>query len=215
MFSQTLKSRWQTPDLSAFEEEIQNYLDSPMQQLAPKSSARPQGSPFGLNTPQEQRISQDIAKLGTELAPKTSPRANMRVGNLADMTDEEVFARTVMGEAGGESQQGMQAVANVIMNRAKKQGKSVRDIALAPGQFSMWNGVTGYAKGEGALDPFNMRVKDEIYGLVGNAMSGNLDDVTGGALNYYNPHVADPKWGKNYGGNFPTTIGNHIFGWAK
>jgi len=207
MMSRTLQSRWNAPDLSAFDEELDAYLNrqNPLLTLAPMRSQKP-----------PQRSSEELAQLGPD--PMSRPRPQMRAGSLTDMDDREVLARTIAGEAGSESFKGQQGVLNVLMNRARNGGyggKNLRDVALADGQFSTWNKVTGYAKGEGGLDVFNLKPSAEIYGLVDKAMNGNLDDVTGGALNFYNPAIADPKWGARYGGNFPLTIGNHIYGWAK
>ena len=41
-------------------------------------------------------------------------------------------------------------------------------------------------------------------------MSGNMkDDITDGAVFYYNPHIANPAWGAIY--NETVVIGNHRF----
>ena len=207
MMSRTLQSRWNAPDTSFLDAELEAYLSepNPLRTLAPMRSQKP-----------PQRSSEELAQLGPD--PMSRPRPQMRAGSLTDMDDREVLARTIAGEAGSESFKGQQGVLNVLMNRARNGGyggKNLRDVALADGQFSTWNKVTGYAKGEGGLDVFNLKPSAEIYGLVDKAMNGNLDDVTGGALNFYNPAIADPKWGARYGGNFPLTIGNHIYGWAK
>ena len=204
MMSRTLQSRWNAPDTSFLDAELEAYLSepNPLRTLAPMRSQKP-----------PQRSSEELAQLGPD--PMSRPRPQMRAGSLADMDDREVLARTIAAEAGGESAQGQLAVAAVIANRARKQNKSMRDVSLARGQFSAWNSLTGYAGGEGGLDMFNLKVSDDIYGLTDQVMAGNYQDPTGGAANYYNPAVANPKWGANYGGNFPTKIGNHIFGWAK
>ena len=218
MMSRTLKSRWNAPDTSFLDEELEGYLSrpNPLLTLAPMQSLRP-----------KQRSSEQLAQLSQKAPasqgefqpdPMSRPRPQMRTGSVTDFDDREVLARTIAGEAGRESFKGQQAVLNVMMNRARNGGyggKNLRDVALADGQFSTWNKVTGYAKGEGGLDVFNLKPSAEIYGLVDRAMNGNLDDVTGGALNFYNPATSDPKWGARYGGNFPLTIGNHIYGWAK
>ena len=54
----------------------------------------------------------------------------------------ETAARTVYGEARGESYDGQSAVANVIVNRYKNPGRwghSLRSVCLKPYQFSCWN----------------------------------------------------------------------------
>lgn len=64
------------------------------------------------------------------------------------MTEKEILARTLYGEARGEYMRldgGLSAligVANVIMNRANRKswfGKNVSEVCLKPYQFSCWN----------------------------------------------------------------------------
>lgn len=59
-------------------------------------------------------------------------------------TDRELLARLIQCEAGGEGDDGMRAVATVIMNRTYategefarvSEGGNVRNIILQPGQF--------------------------------------------------------------------------------
>jgi len=49
------------------------------------------------------------------------------------------MACTIFGEARGESIEGLVAVGNVIMNRAIASKNSVKEICIAPKQFSCWN----------------------------------------------------------------------------
>jgi len=54
----------------------------------------------------------------------------------------DVMARTIWGEARGEGRAGMEAVGNVIMNRANNPrwwGRDVISVCQAPWQFSAWN----------------------------------------------------------------------------
>jgi hypothetical protein len=129
----------------------------------------------------------------------------------------ELLARTIQGEAGGEGFEGMLAVGSVIGNRVRSGrygGYSLEDVIMAPGQFSMWNGVTGYAGGEGAIDPSSIRVTPEAYRAADAVLSGGYVDPTSGATHYYNPSVANPAWGQARAGGDWRTLGNHIFGWA-
>lgn len=128
----------------------------------------------------------------------------------------EVLAATLMAEAGGEGYDGMVATGAVIRNRAdsgKYGGNDINGVIMKPGQFSAWNGVTGYAGGEGAIDMANLNVSDEAYAAADAILSGNYEDITGGATHYYNPSVATPKWGEsNPDSGSWTRVGNHIFG---
>ena len=67
----------------------------------------------------------------------------------SDAAAQDVLARTVWGEARGEGQAGMVAVANVVMNRvnfARAQlggnywwGNTIMRVCQKPLQFSCWN----------------------------------------------------------------------------
>ena len=129
--------------------------------------------------------------------------------------DTDVLARTIWGEARGEGAEGMQAVANVIVNRSMASGMSIRDVCQRNNgkvwQFSAWN----------PLDPNMIRMihvdaSDPQFALAlqiaAAATGGGLPDITGGALNYYNPRTASPSWGKSM--RVTAQIGNHIFGVA-
>lgn len=129
--------------------------------------------------------------------------------------DRELLARTLMAEAGGEGLQGMLAAGSVINNRlnAGGYGDSLEGVIMKPGQFSAWNGVTGYAGGEGGLDMANMTPSEQAYQAADAILSGQYQDPTGGATHYYNPAAANPAWGAQGGGDW-TRIGNHVFGSA-
>jgi spore germination cell wall hydrolase CwlJ-like protein len=150
--------------------------------------------------------------------PDASGRPLKRLGDTApvDMNDVEILALTLQAEAAGEGFDGMLAAGSVIMNRASSGnygGSNVRDVIMKPGQFSAWNGVTGYAGGEGAIDMANLRASKDAKAAARKLLSGEYEDVTGGATHYYNPQVASPKWGGKAGQGW-TDIGNHRFGKA-
>ena len=131
------------------------------------------------------------------------------------MDPRELLARTLMAEAGGEGLQGMLAAGSVINNRVKNggYGDGLSGVIMKPGQFSAWNGVTGYASGQGGLDMQNMRPSATAYQAADTLLSGQYEDPTGGATHYYNPAVANPKWGQRNGDDWQK-IGNHVFGFA-
>ena len=150
--------------------------------------------------------------------PDASGRPLKRLGDTApvDMNDVEILALTLQAEAAGEGFDGMLAAGSVIMNRASSGnygGSNVRDVIMKPGQFSAWNGVTGYAGGEGAIDMNNLKPTKAALKAAEQLLSGEYEDVTGGATHYYNPQVASPKWGGQAGQGW-TDIGNHRFGKA-
>jgi spore germination cell wall hydrolase CwlJ-like protein len=53
--------------------------------------------------------------------------------------DVNYLAATLVGEARGEPIEGQVGVANVILNRARASNVSIKEICLAPEQFSCWN----------------------------------------------------------------------------
>jgi len=129
--------------------------------------------------------------------------------------EREILAKTLQAEAGGEGYEGMIAAGAVIRNRAESGnygGKSIKGVIMKPGQFSAWNGVTGYAGGEGAIDMANIGVSEAAYAAADAILGGQYEDQTGGATHYYNPNVASPKWGGQ--GTGWVNIGNHRFGKA-
>ena len=150
-------------------------------------------------------------------APETSPRPMYRPGTLGvgDFSDREILALTLQAEAGGEGYDGMLAAGSVIANRAAsgRFGEGISGVIMKPGQFSAWNGVTGYAGGEGAIDMDKIRPNKQALKAADAIISGDYTDVTGGATHYYNPNVASPAWGGEVGDNW-IDIGNHRFGRA-
>jgi len=140
--------------------------------------------------------------------------------------DRDILIRTVLGEAGGESAEGQQAVAHVILNRARdpRWPSSVSEVALQPKQFSAWN------KGSGGNSHVNIGPGSDAYDAVGAqvdaVLAGQSSDITGGATHYYSPagmqkHVDDgeqnylvPKWAEaetTRRGGQNAKVGGHIF----
>lgn len=122
----------------------------------------------------------------------------------------DTMARTLWGEARGEGSTGMQAVANVITNRVKRggwYGATYQEVCLKPYQFSCWNDTDpNYNK------LLNVNTSDSQFAqavqIATKAYNGELDDITGGAVNYRAKN-ASPYWAKTM--TKTARIGNHIF----
>lgn len=144
--------------------------------------------------------------------------------------DRDIVIRTVIGEAGGEGDVGMAAVAHVIRNRSMAKGfpNTPGAVSMQRGQFSIWNGVTGYTAGTSAsergrynalLNRYNPgdALYERVGGIVDQVFSGETPDPTGRAVNYYAPRGmpggrAPSWWNKRVraaGG--VVEIGNHRF----
>lgn len=139
--------------------------------------------------------------------------------------DRDIGIKTMLGEAGGESDVGLAGVAHVLKNRSldSRWGGSISDVALAPKQFSTWN------SGPGGNRPQRYKPGTPAYERAGRVydavMAGKTVDPTGGATHYYSPAgmktlVAGgsqnnliPRWlekeAKASGGTIK--IGGHIF----
>ena len=108
-------------------------------------------------------------------------------------SDRELLARLIQCEAGGEGENGMKAVAGVVMNRVHAKGGeyarvgqgSIRNIIFQPYQFVCASETEG-----GAYNPqniYNMRPEQIHYDIADWAIAGNrLPDVAE-SLWFYNP----------------------------
>ena len=124
--------------------------------------------------------------------------------------ETEIFAKTIYGEARGEGLPGMEAVANVIMNRVKKPswwGKTVREVCLKPFQFSCWN----------PNDPNRVKLTEDLSAdpifqvccrIAKRALCGLLPDKTKGSTHYHALSI-NPKWASALAPN--VQIGQHLF----
>lgn len=109
---------------------------------------------------------------------------------------------TIALEAQGESMEGQVAVGEVIRNRANKARRTFEAVCLAKYQFSCWN----------ALEPSKAgrNVSPEAYQRAARAWEASeASNLTGGAVNYYNPRLASPRWAKQGVGR--VVIGEHVF----
>ena len=123
----------------------------------------------------------------------------------------DFLARTMWGEARGETDEGMQAVANVIMNRVARDswfGSGIIGVALKDWQFSVWNlNDPNRAKVLGVTedDPVFVRALD----IAKRVVSGDLPDITKGSTHYYAIGSIPPKWA--FVLEYTGTIGSHVF----
>ncbi len=135
-----------------------------------------------------------------------------------DMAQAITVAKTIWAEARGEGPQGMQAVANVIVNRTKNPGwwsrhaDEIPDDTFAavcrdPFQFSCWN----------ADDPNRalidrVTVEDPQYrvalSIASDAVAGTLGDLTNGCDHYHTVSTL-PRWAARRSPDF--ALGRHLF----
>lgn len=114
-------------------------------------------------------------------------------------SDIDTLASILQGEAGGEGLRGLLAVADVIRNRANQNfsgyGSSPISQALARNQFQ------GQSRSPSA----------EARQVAQQLLSGEVPNVTGGALYYANPGDSTAGWARRLNENNALKIGNHYF----
>ena len=122
----------------------------------------------------------------------------------------ETLAKTIYGEARGESISGKAAVANVIMNRVAQGGwwgDTVEDVCRHPSQFSCWNRDDPNRSKIAAVNELDP-VYVECATIAALAIEGLLVDRTKGATHYHTTGIK-PGWSMSHTHVYET--GNHIF----
>lgn len=132
---------------------------------------------------------------------------------VVDEEEVRLLAATAWGEARSEGEDGMRAVAHVMVNRVGDRfGEDLSTVILAPKQFSVWN------RG----DPNRRHVLnlvrdpslapdaewDTAQRVAREVLSGQSVDPTGGAL-FYHTRAVRPRWAGQ--GEGRQVIGSHIF----
>ncbi|MGE9295503.1 MAG: cell wall hydrolase [Puniceicoccales bacterium] len=124
-----------------------------------------------------------------------------------------LLASCAVLEAASEGPEGMQAVLNVIYNRAGGDIHKVVGVVARPKQFTAFNSATQADRPD--YGPLIERATSDIafntaYGLVEKMERGTLPDITGGADHYHADHGGEtPYWTGNM--EKTTRIGEHIF----
>lgn len=138
-------------------------------------------------------------------APRRQPAPRIQ---FAD--DLDAMTRTIIGEAQGQGDVGMQAVGEVILNRSRKRGQSISDVVTAPYQFEPWgNPETIQRLMSITPDSPDYQSARRIAQMV---MDGQTN-VTNGADHFYAPSLqaqlgrAKPSFDNGTG----RAIGDHLF----
>lgn len=130
-------------------------------------------------------------------------------------SDRELLARIVQCEAGGEGDNGMRAVASVVMNRVNvpygeyariSQGGSIRNIMFDCAREQLYNMYN-------PQNIYNMNPTDIHYNIADWAIAGNRLNDIGECLWYLNPFKpnCDSTFPRNGSGTFHTRLGDHCF----
>lgn len=176
------------------------------------SNSRPAQQNDSLHT---QTIDDKINKtLSESISFYSSPReiyVSPLSEDFASDSDEVLLARLLYGEARGASREVKYAIANVVLNRAERPcwwGSSVREVILAPRQFSCFN--LDDVNRRKLLDPLRydrQEVWQECRDVAREALS-QRHDMTHGATHYFDSSIAIPRWARNLQPSLELPAGN-------
>lgn len=123
-------------------------------------------------------------------------------------SDLEILARILECEAGGEGENGMKAVACVVMNRVQvdygEYGRleTIRQVIYQPRQFTCAMETVGGSYNFQNI--YNMRPTQVHYDIANWAIAGNRLTNLGFALWYFNPFKPTCR------DNFPSKVGEFV-----
>jgi N-acetylmuramoyl-L-alanine amidase len=126
------------------------------------------------------------------------------------ISDDIWVILTIRMEAGGEPMEGKIGVAEVIRNRIEQKVHSdgtVVGTILRPMQFSCWNENNPSRVIAALSDTSDPTVLD--CNLAWHHAMLRRTNLTNGALFYFNPELAKPKWASQY--HRTAHIGRHEF----
>ena len=130
-------------------------------------------------------------------------------------SDRELLARLIQCEAGGETDEGMRAVASVVMNRVNapngefarvSNGGDVRAIIMQEGQFTCTRTVNN------TQNIYNMNPTGIHYDIADWVLAGNTTASVGNSLFFFNPFSSEcPNYFPSRIGIIYNKIGKHCF----
>ncbi len=125
---------------------------------------------------------------------------NSFAATASNISDVQLLARAINGEARGETYEGQVAVGAVILNRVKNSSfpNTIAGVIYEPGAFT-------------AVSDGQINVPIEESSTVVKAAQDALNgwDPTGGAIYYFNPNTATNSW--IWSRPLIKTIGKHRF----
>ena len=126
------------------------------------------------------------------------------------------LARTIFGEARGESDQGKIGVAYTVVNRVSIAqarggywwGNTIREVCLKPSQYSCWNTSDPNRATILAVRPGN-RIFDRCLVIARQVIDQAIANPVDRSTHYYATYIAAPNWVR--GATFVVQLGVHKF----
>lgn len=149
--------------------------------------------------------------LETETTATLVPQLRQAVLSYSS-EERDYLIRTMVFEATGEPEEGMAAVAHVILNRKSvgRWGDNIKDVVTSPWQFEPWMTRRKEMEDLSPDDPRYQRAASIADAVLG----GQMADPTAGATHFLNPVIVRkrrggslPAWAQ--GNGYP--IGQHTF----
>ena len=129
-------------------------------------------------------------------------------------------ARTIFAEGKGEGEEGLDAIASVIWNRAGGKVDRFVPVISAKIQFSCWNGYKGGwtdkdFKFRIPLDALTTQKEDwkHCVELTEKMLNGSFKSTIGNRNSYMNKKTADKDNVESWGNDLDLDIGKHSFGY--
>lgn len=132
------------------------------------------------------------------------------------LSETQIMALTIYGEARGESTDGKIAVGSVILNRVKRNGwmgHSIREVCLKPYQFSCFlHNDPNFKKLVHIADMWDFEMEqnpalNDCYGIADGLCEGRIEKTV--SATHYKTVVCNASWER--GMKKVATIGNHDF----
>jgi spore germination cell wall hydrolase CwlJ-like protein len=160
-------------------------------------------------------LEQDASAEGGKSLPSPSEIITKPEVQAVDPVGEELLddaitclSRTIYWETRGEGPSGMEAIANVVMNRLGHEGfpNTICEVVMqgreqGACQFSWWCD----GRSDDAEEDKSYAIAKEI---ARKALNRQLADRTGGAM-YFHQRKVTPSWSSEY--SKTVTVGEHIF----
>lgn len=134
------------------------------------------------------------------------------IAELKEASELLVVVLTMWHEFGHEPYAGKVMGANVIANRAIHSSKTLKEVCLAPKQFSCWNNPKKHKDMfaiTASTTTLTQNWKDCMF-LAREICRKGYVPVTPAEF-YFNPKLADPKWAHSKDLMVVAHVGNHIF----